>query len=227
MKGLFITGTDTGVGKTVVAAAIALALKRRGVDVGIMKPVQCGEEDDAAFLAKAASVADELSLICPFAFKRPVAPTLAAKEKGMRIEMGEIKKAFNTLAARHELMIVEGAGGIMVPLSEEENYFVSDLAAEMGLPLLIVARPGLGTVNHTLLTVDHARRKGLDIHGIVISGFPASPGLSEQNNPAMIKQISGIDRVITFPSLDLDDAYDLAKLADVIDAGDLLSLLFS
>ena len=222
MKGFFVTGTDTGVGKTAVAAALAFTLKGRGVDVGVMKPVQSGEEDDTAILMKAAGVSDERRLVCPFAFGTPVAPTLAAREEGRRIERGEIMSAFNELAARHETMIVEGAGGIMVPLSEEGDYLVSHLAADLGLPLVIVARPGLGTINHTLLTVDHARRQGLTVHGIVMNRFPAAPSLSEENNPAMISRSSGISRVITLPEGDLSAPGFPERLAEALESGGLL-----
>ena len=227
MKSLFITGTDTGVGKTTIAAAMAMAMKKRGLNVGVMKPLQSGIDSDADILMAAAGVCDDRELVVPYSFKEPVAPTLAARLEGVSIDLDLIRKGYETLALRHDLMIVEGAGGIMVPLVEnrKESYLFSDLAAELQLKTVIVARAGLGTVNHTLLTVDHARKKGLHIACIIINGYPENPGLSEENNPAMIEELCDVPVIIVGHNpLRQDNPAFIEKTADEIDIDRLIKL---
>ena len=227
MSGLFITGTDTGVGKTTIAAAIAMAMKKRGLNVGVMKPLQSGLDSDADILMAAAEVDDDKSLVVPYSFKEPVAPTFAARLEGVSIDLDRIRTAYAKLALRHEHMIVEGAGGIMVPLVENggKSYLFSDLAAEFKLKTIIVARPGLGTVNHTLLTIDHARRKGLDVACIIINGYPENPGLSEENNPKMIEEISTVPVILVSHFHDSDTPAFIEKIADEIDIERLMKLV--
>lgn len=219
MTGLFITGTDTGVGKTIVAAALVMALKKKGVNVGVMKPLQSGPDGDADILMKAAGVDDARSLVVPYELKEPVAPTLAARLESVEIDLHIIKDAYNQLSNKHEVMIVEGAGGIMVPILEKgtESYLFSDLAADLKLKTIIVARAGLGTVNHTLLTIDHARSKGLDVIGVIINGYSQNPGLSEKNNPKMIEELSGFSVLSILPKRNEKGIELSAKLAEEID----------
>ncbi len=204
MKGIFITGTDTGVGKTAVAAALAWALRSKGVDVGVMKPVQSGDDDDAAILIEASGTKDAPYIVNQYTFKPPVAPSLAARMAGVEIEPELIINTCKIIMGRHKRTIVEGAGGIMTPLVErgEESYLVSDLIVDLDLPVIIVARAGLGTINHTLLTIDHARGKGIDILGVIVNGCPAEPSLSEENNPVMIAELSGIPVLAVLPTID-------------------------
>ncbi|MBE9536000.1 MAG: dethiobiotin synthase [Proteobacteria bacterium] len=204
MRGIFITGTDTGVGKTAVAAALARALRSKGVDVGVMKPVQSGDDDDAAILIEASGTNDAPHIVNQYTFKPPVAPSLAARMAGVEIEPELIKNTCNIIMEQHSRTIIEGAGGIMVPLVErgKKSYLVSDLIVELGLPVIIVARAGLGTVNHTLLTIDHAIGKGIDILGVIVNGYPASPSASEENNPAMIAELSGVPVLAVLPKVD-------------------------
>jgi dethiobiotin synthetase len=198
-RGIFITGTDTGVGKTYVACGIASALRTRGVNVGVMKPAETGcrmrdgrlVPSDSHKLMKAAGVKDPLSLVNPYRFRKPLAPAVAAELEGKRISIERLLKAYAAMSDRHEHMIVEGAGGIMVPLSYDALYL--DLAGSLNLPVLIVARPGLGTINHTLLTVEALRRRGIPIHGIVINHSEKTrPVLSEKTNPAVMEKLSGL-----------------------------------
>lgn len=227
MSGLFITGTDTGVGKTTIAAAIALAMKRRGLNVGVMKPLQSGPDSDADILMAAAEVDDDKSLVVPYSFKDPVAPTFAARLDGVSIDLDLIRTAYTKLASRHEPMIVEGAGGIMVPLIEnkKESYLFSDLAAEFKLKTIIVARPGLGTVNHSLLTIEHARKKGLHVACIIINGYPENPGLSEENNPSMIEDLSALPVILVRDLPCSDTPTFIEKIADEIDIEKLMKLV--
>jgi len=198
-KGLFITGTDTGVGKTYVAAGIATELLNRMIDVGVMKPAETGCKKrfgklvpkDALHLMKAARVHDPLSLVNPYRFSKPVAPLVAADFAGKEISFEKIVQAYHKLARRHDCMILEGAGGIMVPLTSELTYL--DLAEALELPVLIVARPGLGTINHTLLTVSALLERDVAIAGIVINHTSdKKTGLAEQTSPEIIEDLSGI-----------------------------------
>jgi len=199
VKGLFITGTDTGVGKTYVAAGLVTALRRRGVNVGVMKPAETGCSmrfgqlipKDAQRLIKAAGVRDSLALVNPYRFRKPLAPFVAAGLERKQVNMREIINAYHTLSTRHEFMIVEGAGGIMVPLSRSATYL--DLAYSIGIPVLIVARPGLGTINHTLLTVSALRERNIPIAGIMINyAKDWKTGLAEQTSPELIEKMSNV-----------------------------------
>ncbi len=169
-KALFITGTDTGTGKTRIAGAISALLREEGVDVGVMKPVECGWEGvgrDAQFLKKMAGSSDPDDLINPYLFKAPLSPYHAAKEEGSEIEIAKITSAFEKLSSRHEIVIVEGAGGLLAPVTQLLS--VGDLARAFGAPLLIVSHPFLGNINHTLLTIQAARALGLTIAGVVFN----------------------------------------------------------
>jgi dethiobiotin synthetase len=187
--GIFITGTDTGVGKTLVTGGLAALLRESGIDVGVMKPVESGcrrennglVPEDALFLREMSGCRDELELINPYALEHPLAPALAAELEGVDIQMEVIREAYLTLASRHELVLVEGAGGMLVPVTA--HYFMTDLARELGgLPLLVVARAFLGTINHTLLTLYYARREGIDVLGIVMNHTSPQSGLAESLN---------------------------------------------
>jgi len=198
-RGLFITGTDTGVGKTYVATGLSAALRRAGVDVGVMKPAESGcrmgagalVPADARALLRASGARDPLDLVNPYRFSEPLAPAVAAKRAGIRISIARIMKAFHDLAQRHDRLIVEGAGGILVPLAGRLTYL--DLAERLHLPVLIVARPNLGTINHTLLTVLAVRSRNLPIAGIVINDRRGGRrGAAERTNPGVIARLSGV-----------------------------------
>lgn len=186
-RGVFVTGTDTGVGKTLVACALVRALCARGLDVGVMKPVETGVGEggplDALALRRAASVDDGLSEVCPQRFALAAAPNVAAQAERRTVEPELLIASFARLASRHALMVVEGAGGLLVPLAK--GFTMADLAREMRLPLLVVARAALGTINHTLLTVEATRVRGLTLAGVAIShcdgwlSQPAQANLTE------------------------------------------------
>ncbi len=198
-KGIFITGTDTGVGKTYVAAGIAASLVRSGVDVGVMKPAEtgCGRRRgglipaDALILRKAAATADSLALVNPYRFKHPLAPSQAAALEGKTINPASMVTAYKVLSHRHDFMIVEGAGGIMVPLRNDYTYL--DLVRDLRLPVIIVARPGLGTINHTLLTISAIRHANLTVKGVIVNcAYDIKMGLAEKTSPSIIEALSGI-----------------------------------
>jgi dethiobiotin synthetase len=198
-RGIFITGTDTGVGKTYVGAGIASALVSQGIDVGVMKPAEtgCGLRKgvlmprDTLRLMKAAQVDDGIDLVNPYRFRLPLAPAVAAQLSGRTIDIAKIMQAFRTLAQSHRFMIVEGAGGIMVPLSGKKTYL--DLAVRMKLPVLVVARPNLGTINHTTLTIMALQGRRVSIAGIVCSDAGGTKrGPAERTNPGAIERLTGL-----------------------------------
>ncbi len=171
MPGIFVTGTDTDVGKTFVSCALARGLREAGVDVGVMKPSETVVPPegpmDARALVAAAGVDDPLELVCPLQYAVPAAPLASARAEGRSVDLEVPMRAFATLATRHDFMLVEGAGGLLVPFDDETS--MADFAARLGLPLLVVARASLGTINHTLLTLEACERRGLEVVGVVIS----------------------------------------------------------
>ncbi len=199
MRGLFVTGTDTGVGKTVAAAGFAMTLRARGADVGVMKPFASGGREDALFLKEAAGVSDSLDEINPCYFEAPLAPSEAAKREGKTVDLRRAADMFRRLSERHEFMIVEGAGGLAVPVSEVLT--IGDLQQLFPLPLCIVARPSLGTINHTALTVEYARSRGWEVEGIVFNGLTEEAGLAEETNPAAVEALTGARILGTLPTL--------------------------
>ncbi len=218
-RGFFVTGTDTGVGKTVVACALVRALRGRGLDVGVMKPIETGVGPegplDALALREAAGGGDPLDDVCPQRFALPAAPTVAARAERRQVERGAIRAAFERLAARHDRLVVEGAGGLLVPAAED--FSMADLAREVGLPIVVVARAALGTINHTLLTLEATERRGLELAGVVIShaGGPLS-GADAANLEALRRalgtRLAGEIEPLAPGELPKDDALDLARL---------------
>ena len=178
-----MTGTDTGVGKTVAACGLVRALRRAGVDTGAFKPVETGVGEagplDAQALREAAGGTAALEEVCPFVFSTPAAPAVAARAEGREIDVGQIRTAYDRLAARHRAVVVEGAGGLLVPITR--NHDMASLALLLELPLIVVARGSLGTINHTLLTLEVARARGLSVAGVVVSHSDPISAPDEQN----------------------------------------------
>lgn len=220
-RGIFITGTDTGVGKTLVAAALTSIIKRRGVQVGVMKPVETGVETsnelgpDAALLARCAGSSEPAERISPYRFPLPASPDQAAKAAGETIHPSEILSAEQELASRHEFMVVEGAGGLMVPL--RGGYLIADLARELGYPLLVVARPSLGTVNHTLLTIHAARSMELEVAGFIINRMPEPAGPIEEAAPHALASLASADLLAVLPEVDGSEQEQVASLAAALE----------
>jgi dethiobiotin synthetase len=171
-KGLLITGTDTGVGKTMVTASLAAALRHRGVRVGVMKPFETGFTDlhdparDAVFLKKVSGCQAALDIITPYLLREPLAPAIAAELEGQQFDLQRIVDCYELLAAEHDVVLVEGAGGLLVPITEDKSFL--DLAILLGIPVLVVARNILGTINHTALTVIVASQH-CEVRGIVLN----------------------------------------------------------
>jgi 8-amino-7-oxononanoate synthase len=201
-RSVFVTGTDTGVGKTIATAAIARNLAQAGNTVAIFKPLQTGtiDGDDDARDAGALSGCDAFTGI---ALPDPLAPSVAAELAGVDIDVGMIIHRYEELSNTYDTVVVEGAGGLLVPIDDETT--MADLAYRLGLPLVVVARPALGTLNHTALTVEAARSRGLSVEGIVICGMPAEPSLAERTNPAALERLCDVDVVGVIPSLETVD----------------------
>ncbi|HZU06569.1 MAG TPA: dethiobiotin synthase [Chloroflexota bacterium] len=184
----FITGTDTGVGKTVATAAIAWALARQGRRVAVLKPAQTGvapgQPGDVDFVHAALGVDVPDALACPYRFREPAAPLVAAQAEGAVVEVERIRQAYQAARQRADVVLVEGAGGLLVPLAA--GWSMADLARDLALPLVVVARPGLGTLNHTLLTVEAARARGLTVLGVVLCGWRGPVDLATRTNPALL-----------------------------------------
>ncbi|MDI6800503.1 MAG: dethiobiotin synthase [Thermodesulfovibrionales bacterium] len=221
-KGIFITGTDTGVGKTIVSAAIIRALINKGVKTGAIKPVETGciktevrsqksevrnaklIPSDGIFLKDMAEMDDSIDLITPVCFEHPLAPMVASdiefRVKSYEFGVKGLKKIFNayeTLMKKYDFMVVEGVGGLLVPItklltpnSELKTYFIADLIKDLKLPVIVVARAALGTINHTLLTVNYALKEGLDVLGVIINYHnPPTGDIAEKTNSAVLKEL--------------------------------------
>jgi len=198
VRGLFVTGTDTGVGKTVVAGAICAALAARGERVAAFKPVVTGTDDppgdwpaDHELLAATASAGQVATDVAPYVLGPPVSPHYAAELAGAPVDPGRIRDMACSAAAGVDALVCEGVGGLLVPLTPD--YLVRDLAVDLRLPMVVVARTGLGTINHTLLTVDAARSAGLRVAAIVMTPWPRHPEAIEQSNRATVERLAGVE----------------------------------
>ncbi|MGQ0792825.1 MAG: dethiobiotin synthase [Deltaproteobacteria bacterium] len=193
MKGIFVTGTDTGVGKTVASAALAWTLKCAGRRVAPMKPAQTGiasgDALDIEFIQRVLGADYPLNLVCPYRFAHPLAPSVAAALEGAQIDLEIIKSAYHSLASAYDTVVVEGAGGLLAPLWGD--YLMADLASDLNLPLVIVSRPGLGALNHLKLTVESAEARGIAVLGTIINRFPAAPSCAEITNPRLMQRMTG------------------------------------
>jgi dethiobiotin synthetase len=206
IPGFFITATDTGVGKTVVAAAIANWFHRRGNRVGACKIAATGcvhrreglVSEDAEYLAHWSDSAFPLETVCPIRYAEPLAPAVAAERAGIPLDWSLLQSSLTTLVATSDLLIVEGVGGILVPM--DDQHTVLDVASDLGLPTVIVARPGLGTINHTLLTIEALRSRGVTIAGVVINRYPTdTPDTATETNPTAIEKWGKIPVLCVVP----------------------------
>lgn len=204
--GLFVTGTGTEVGKSVVAAVIANEAATAGKRVGVFKPAVSGlaegGESDHALLRRAARSEQSDDEVAPYRFDPPVSPHLAAELAGVEIDAGALPGLARAAGAGADALVCEGVGGLLVPLTY--SYLVRDLAADLGLPLVVVADPALGTINHTLLTLEAARAAGLEVRAVVFSRWPDEPGELERSNRETVGRL-GVVEVLTLPVIDLDD----------------------
>ena len=212
-KGIFVTGTDTEVGKTIVTACLVSLLSNKGLDVGVMKPIETGCPKrngrliprDATFLKAVSRSKDDLSLINPYRFSKPLAPFIAAQIDRKEIKMGKISSAYKKLKERHDILFVEGAGGLLVPLARKLTNL--DLILELNIPTVVVVGSKLGAVNHALLTFNWAKGNGVKILGIVVNHLNPSVGsqksLVEKTNPGLIRSFTEVPTLGIVPYIPL------------------------
>lgn len=210
MRGIFVTGTGTEVGKTVVAAVIARTLAASGERVAVFKPVVSGldehaesdEPPDHELLRLASGSAQSPAEIAPYRYGPPVSPHLAAKLAGERVDPARLREAAVAAAAGADQLVCEGVGGFLVPLTP--GYLVRDFARDLGLPVAVAAAPGLGTINHTLLTLESVRAVGLEVPLVVLTPWPDRPGPVELSNRETLRTLGAV-AVEVLPMLDPSD----------------------
>ncbi|MBE0428441.1 MAG: adenosylmethionine--8-amino-7-oxononanoate transaminase [Thermoleophilia bacterium] len=226
LPSLLVAGTDTGVGKTVVTALLAIAYRGHGVAAAPFKPVAAGVSTgevwaDTAFLAAAARTSEEETGL--YRLKKPLSPHLAAADEGVCIDIAAVMEKFNSLSSKYGAVLVEGAGGIMAPLGAGATFL--DMAAALDLPVVIVTTARLGSLNHTLLTADACRERGLKVAGLVINRFPAQPGEPEQRNLAELGKLTGTPLIAVLPEMDVSvedlNTGDLERHAGLPDLAEL------
>jgi dethiobiotin synthetase len=206
MRGLFITGTDTGVGKTHVTAAVARLLRESGRPVAVCKPVATGavrsgdrwRSEDTVQLADAAGLGEaNWDRITPWVFPDPAAPPVAARRQGTTLTLADLATAVKRCNRQGAVLLVEGVGGLLCPLTQQDT--VADLVAELALPLVVVARRALGTLNHTLLTLEVAHRRGLAVAGVVVNETASPAGLADETNVEELRRRIGVPVLAVVP----------------------------
>lgn len=215
VRGLFVTGTDTGVGKTVITAAITAMFRAEGVNAAVWKPIQSGAllgsgVTDAERLLKSTGINERPESVAPFTFEAPLTPMLAAKQAGVSLTLNEIITGGLPLTKRYEALLIEGAGGVAVPLTEDA--LMVDLIPELGIPALIVARSSLGTINHTLLTAAFLRNHGIPIIGVILNDgelTELNDDPSIATNAQLIEQYSNLKVLGRFPHLHAEATSEL------------------
>ena len=216
MRGVFVAGTDTGVGKSILAAAVVAGLAARGEKVAAFKPVVTGLEEDAPegwardheLLASVARAGQSPEEVSPYRFDPPVSPHYAAEMAGVQIEPTELLAKARNAADHADALVCEGVGGLLVPLTV--GYLIRDLAIDLGIPAVIAARPGLGTINHTLLTLEAARTAGLDVRGVVMTPWPDSPDPMAESNRQTVELIGNV-AVSVLPEIGRDELAEAGR----------------
>ncbi len=211
MKSLFITGTDTDVGKTYITAGLAVVIRKMGIDVGVMKPFAAGaarkkgyKSEDIVILSRAAQACDPENLVNPQFFPIPASPYTAWKNLKIKPKINSVLSSFKSLSKIHSMMLVEGMGGIMTPILK--NYFVTDLIKDMKIPTILVTRTKVGTVNHTIMTVKMCEKYKIPIKGIIINDFD-SDGYKVKELTRDLKSLTGVPILGSIPFInDLSDA---------------------
>lgn len=233
-KGLFITGTDTGVGKTVVTAAILAWLRHRRLKAGVMKPIETGVDrecsspanSDALFLMECGGIKDTLAKICPIRLKPAASPYQAARIENRTLRPEAILSAYRTLSEKYDWMVVEGLGGLRVPITRD--YEVVDLMRDLDLPAVVVARHQLGTLNHTLMTLDTLKENWVPVRGVIFNRTgPEALDAIEQNQPRLIEELSGTKVLGEFPYIDNlnTQSFSLEKLKELEKSVDFSGLI--
>jgi len=198
VKAYFITGTDTGIGKTAITAGLAGSMRKLGVNVGVMKPIATGipqktgfKSSDVAILADASGTKDSEDLINPVFLPIPTSPYDATKLLSLPVDMPLILTKFTKLLSTHDILLVEGIGGVMTPITK--NFFVADMIKAMGVETIIVTRATLGTLNHTMMTYKMCKDYDIKVKGLVINNFDEKGTAAEKNAPVTLHEITGLD----------------------------------
>lgn len=218
-NGLFITGTDTGVGKTFVASGLAALLRSLGYRVGVMKPAETGCEErdgnlvpeDAVRLKEASGCAEPIEKICPYRLPEPLAPSIAAERASVKIDVDHLLAVYHEISSKHDVTLVEGAGGLMVPLLPSYTY--ADLARVLKLPILVVAANKLGVINHLLLTLEHASCKGLSTLGYVLNRVTNETSLAAETNRQVLSSLTGVPCLGELPFVESSEAQKSLPIA--------------
>ncbi len=198
-QGIFITGTDTDIGKTISTFVLGTLFQEKNINVGVMKPIQCSGQD-SVFLKSSLNLDDKIDDINPFFAKDPISPHLAFKRSRKRINIEKIKRIYQSLLEKYDVVLVEGAGGLSVPI--KDNYLMSDLAKDLDLDVVIISSFKLGTINHTLLTVEQARDKGLSVRGVIFNeSTRIKKSIVEETNPEAIKVFGKVSILGCIPYL--------------------------
>jgi dethiobiotin synthetase len=209
-KGIFITATDTEAGKTYISCRLAESLKSAGIYAGVFKPVSTGDRNDAAALIKAAGIKEKPETVTPVFFKNPMSPYGAGLTEKKNFSLKKALEGLQYFLNKYDFTVVEGVGGLLVPL--KKDFFVSDLIKAFGLPVIVAARFGLGTINHTLLTVEQLKRDGQKISGIILSGRKDPRDISAKSNALLIKKLSKLPVM----ELGYNEKIDLKKAVKLI-----------
>lgn len=204
MKTIFVAGTDTGVGKSVVAAALAAALRLKGHHVGVMKPVSCGGTEDAELLKEAAHCRAPMEYANPIALKRPLSPNVAAKLEGRKIDLKVLDGALGFFREKKvDYLVVEGCGGLLVPI--KKDFYVIDLIPRLKAQTVLVSRSGLGAINHTLLSLEAMKHRRLPVRGVIFNRLSGGPlSVPEQTNPGVVEVFGGAPSLGIFPFMKMD-----------------------
>jgi dethiobiotin synthetase len=221
--GIFITGTDTGVGKTFIACGLAGLLRESGYRVGVMKPAEtgCQERDgqlvpeDAVRLKEASGCEEPLEKICPYRLKDSLAPSVAAERSGVTIDIGLAQKLYGEISSKHDITIVEGAGGLLVPILSHYTY--ADLAKLLKLPLVVVAANRLGAINHLLLTLEHASWRGLRVLGYIWNNLDSQPSLAAESNTEALRFLTAVPCVGEIPHVDGEPSSPAVLFEETLD----------
>jgi dethiobiotin synthetase len=234
MNALFVTGTDTGVGKTFVSASLAAYLSvRKKMNVGVMKPFESGLSKrgkdllpwDAICLREASGSTDDLDLISPYTFEAPLAPEVASSLEHVKIDIGVLDRIYKKLLEAHDLLVIEGAGGVLVPITK--GFFYADLIERWKVPTLVVSRLGLGTINHTLLTCNYLQSRGVTVAGVILNNSLGMNDLAAETNPEILRRYLNVPVLGVFPHREglLCEGMDRHLMAEVfeshIDTGSL------
>ena len=229
MKGYFITGTDTDVGKTIATAVLGLLFQKKGMKVGVMKPVASGGREiegkhyseDAIYFKKVLSLTETLQTINPVCFEHPLAPKVAADQVGRELDLAAVQAAYTRIKGQKDVLLIEGVGGVMVPL--RHDYLVLDMIKDFKFPVIIITRPNLGTINHTVLTTSILKQENIPIAGLIFNYMKKQQkGLAERTNPQEVQRIANVPVLGEIPFIEDVENIPIVEIEKHLDISPLL-----